>query len=70
MLMVQYMVKGIVGIQGPIYEGTGCFHRRKVIYGLQPDDFENEGKDLTSVQTGTHIDSQDHDSSYSYSISN
>ncbi|CAL5391172.1 unnamed protein product [Camellia sinensis] len=26
------------GIQGPLYGGTRCFHRRKVIYGLSPDD--------------------------------
>ncbi|GMP53944.1 hypothetical protein CsSME_00019254 [Camellia sinensis var. sinensis] len=31
------MVHG-TGIQGPLYEGTRCFHRRKVIYGLSPDD--------------------------------
>ncbi|TQD79313.1 hypothetical protein C1H46_035150 [Malus baccata] len=29
---------GIAGIQGPIYAGTGCVHRRKVIYGLSPTD--------------------------------
>ncbi|THG13570.1 hypothetical protein TEA_007833 [Camellia sinensis var. sinensis] len=28
----------MVGFQGPLYGGTGCFHRRKVIYGLSPDD--------------------------------
>ncbi|CAN6708088.1 unnamed protein product [Malus baccata var. baccata] len=36
---------GLAGIQGPIYAGTGCFHRRKVIYGLSLTD--NEGN-LTS----------------------
>ncbi|KAI8012702.1 Cellulose synthase-like protein B3 [Camellia lanceoleosa] len=36
----KYLVGGIVGIQGPFYGGTGCFHRRKVIYGLSPDDNE------------------------------
>ncbi|RVW38920.1 Cellulose synthase-like protein H1 [Vitis vinifera] len=30
-------VSGIAGLQGPNYSGTGCFHRRKVIYGLWPD---------------------------------
>ncbi|XP_004287961.1 PREDICTED: cellulose synthase-like protein H1-like [Fragaria vesca subsp. vesca] len=29
---------GIAGIQGPLYAGTGCFHRRKVIYGLSLQD--------------------------------
>ncbi|ONK58140.1 uncharacterized protein A4U43_C09F8620 [Asparagus officinalis] len=27
---------GIGGIQGPFYGGTGCFHRRKIIYGASP----------------------------------
>ncbi|GMP53950.1 hypothetical protein CsSME_00019258 [Camellia sinensis var. sinensis] len=35
-----YLGHGLVGIQGPFYGGTGCFHRRKVIYGLSPDDNE------------------------------
>ncbi|KAI8011387.1 Cellulose synthase-like protein B6 [Camellia lanceoleosa] len=34
---MKYMGHGTVGIQGPFYGGTGCFHRRKVIYGLSPD---------------------------------
>ncbi|KAL9457494.1 hypothetical protein AB3S75_006525 [Citrus x aurantiifolia] len=41
--------KGIVGIQGPFYAGTGTFHRRKVIYGLWPDEIENQGKCINSV---------------------
>ncbi|KAK1568763.1 hypothetical protein Q3G72_028405 [Acer saccharum] len=41
-LLHEYVGKGIVGIQGPFFQGTGCFHRRKVIYGLWPDDIENE----------------------------
>ncbi|KAJ9686468.1 hypothetical protein PVL29_015392 [Vitis rotundifolia] len=28
----KYMGSGIVGLEGPMYSGTGCFHRRKVIY--------------------------------------
>ena len=31
------MGSGIAGLQGPLYSGTGCFHRRKVIYGSWPD---------------------------------
>ncbi|KAM1429458.1 hypothetical protein ACFX2I_045655 [Malus domestica] len=34
----KYVGHGIAGIQGPIYAGTGCVHRRKVIYGLSPTD--------------------------------
>ncbi|XP_044466004.1 cellulose synthase-like protein B4 [Mangifera indica] len=44
LLLHEYMGKGIVGIQGPFYGGTGCFHRRKVIYGLWPDEIKNQGK--------------------------
>jgi hypothetical protein len=39
----QYLARGIVGIQGPFYGGTGCFHKRKVIYGLSPHDEESNG---------------------------
>ena len=31
------MGEGISGLQGYFYSGTGCFHRRKVLYGLCPD---------------------------------
>ncbi|KAH7680951.1 Cellulose synthase protein [Dioscorea alata] len=31
------VVLGIAGLQGPGYNGTGCFHRRKIIYGSPPD---------------------------------
>ncbi|GFZ03821.1 cellulose synthase-like B [Actinidia rufa] len=37
-VLYEYIGHGIVGIQGPLYGGTGCFHRRKVIYGLSPDE--------------------------------
>ncbi|XP_062106081.1 cellulose synthase-like protein H1 [Humulus lupulus] len=40
-VMFEYMAKGITGLQGPCYGGTGCFHRRKIIYGLSPDDTEH-----------------------------
>ncbi|TYK09602.1 cellulose synthase-like protein H1 isoform X2 [Cucumis melo var. makuwa] len=30
------VTRGIMGLQGPIYSGTGCFHRRKVLYGQFP----------------------------------
>ncbi|KAL5573381.1 hypothetical protein UlMin_022978 [Ulmus minor] len=41
-----YAAKGLEGIQGGFYGGTGCFHRRQVIYGLSPDNIEvgQEGK--------------------------
>ncbi|XP_018848465.2 cellulose synthase-like protein H1 [Juglans regia] len=36
-VLQEYMARGIAGFQGPFYGGTGCFHRRKIIYGLSPD---------------------------------
>ncbi|GMH11026.1 hypothetical protein Nepgr_012867 [Nepenthes gracilis] len=39
LIVLQYFFcRGATGIQGPLYEGTGCFHRRKVIYGLSPNE--------------------------------
>ncbi|KAF2292238.1 hypothetical protein GH714_017923 [Hevea brasiliensis] len=46
---VLYFGRGMNGIQGPCYGGTGCFHRRKVIYGLCPDEVESKASNLTSV---------------------
>eukprot|EP00252_Welwitschia_mirabilis_P023444 TRINITY_DN661_c0_g1_i3.p1 TRINITY_DN661_c0_g1~~TRINITY_DN661_c0_g1_i3.p1 ORF type:complete len:749 (+),score=74.46 TRINITY_DN661_c0_g1_i3:71-2317(+) len=37
------LAKGMNGFQGAVYCGTGCFHRRKAIYGNPPD-----CKDFTS----------------------
>ncbi|KAF9688280.1 hypothetical protein SADUNF_Sadunf02G0181200 [Salix dunnii] len=45
----KYIGSGIVGIQGPFYAGTGCFHRRKVIYGAYPHDIGIQAKSLTPV---------------------
>ncbi|KAI4322516.1 hypothetical protein L6164_022202 [Bauhinia variegata] len=36
----KYIGSGMAGIQGPFYGGTNCFHRRKALYGLPPDDFK------------------------------
>ena len=38
--IMQYLAAGLAGLQGPFYAGTNCFHRRKVIYGLSPDDLD------------------------------
>lgn len=45
----KYLGSGIVGIQGPFYQGAGCFHRRKVIYGSCPRDVGIQAKSLTPV---------------------
>ncbi|TVU14500.1 hypothetical protein EJB05_37974 [Eragrostis curvula] len=36
-VLFQKLGSGIAGLQGIFYNGTGCFHRRKVIYGMPPD---------------------------------
>ncbi|KAM0009567.1 putative cellulose synthase (UDP-forming) [Helianthus debilis subsp. tardiflorus] len=33
-----YLINGISSIQGTLYVGSNCFHRRKVIYGSSPND--------------------------------
>ncbi|KAG5545605.1 hypothetical protein RHGRI_017931 [Rhododendron griersonianum] len=43
-VLYEYLGRGLAGIQGPFYGGTGCFHRRKVICGLSPFDEEISGK--------------------------
>ncbi|XP_011007182.1 PREDICTED: cellulose synthase-like protein H1 [Populus euphratica] len=48
----KYIGSGIVGIQGPFYGGTGCFHRRKVIYGSCPRDVGIPAESLTPVHGG------------------
>ncbi|XP_020524516.1 cellulose synthase-like protein H1 isoform X3 [Amborella trichopoda] len=35
---VLVVLAGISAIQGPCYAGTGCFHRRKTIYGFPAED--------------------------------
>ncbi|XP_043688843.1 cellulose synthase-like protein H1 isoform X1 [Telopea speciosissima] len=41
--------RGIAGIQGPFYSGTGCFHRREVIYGLSPDEAETKARYISFI---------------------
>ncbi|KAJ7948134.1 Cellulose synthase-like protein [Quillaja saponaria] len=35
-LTYEIIGRGMGGIQGPVYAGTGCLHNRQVIYGLSP----------------------------------
>ncbi|WJX73823.1 hypothetical protein P8452_57560 [Trifolium repens] len=39
-----YIGSGFAGLQGIIYAGTNCFHRRNVMYGLSPNDIQNAKK--------------------------
>ncbi|XP_018482999.1 cellulose synthase-like protein B3 isoform X2 [Raphanus sativus] len=45
-----YVGGGIAGIQGPVYAGSGCFHTRRVMYGLSVDDLDDDGN-LSSLAT-------------------
>lgn len=36
-VLQRYLSRGATAVQGPFYGGTGCFHRRKIIYGSSPD---------------------------------
>ncbi|CAH8264499.1 unnamed protein product [Arabidopsis lyrata] len=49
-VLQSYLGRGIAGIQGPIYIGSGCVHTRRVMYGLSPDDLEGDGS-LSLVAT-------------------
>ncbi|XP_041007306.1 cellulose synthase-like protein H1 isoform X1 [Juglans microcarpa x Juglans regia] len=52
-VLFEYIARGIDGIQGPIYGGTGCFHRRKIIYGLSPDNVDSiDGKLAEALLSG------------------
>ncbi|KAG9457559.1 hypothetical protein H6P81_002067 [Aristolochia fimbriata] len=44
----EVQVRGIAGIGGPLYAGTGCFHRRKIIYGQHPPNPEIHTSKLSS----------------------
>ncbi|CAA7036873.1 unnamed protein product [Microthlaspi erraticum] len=49
-LLQSFLERGVAGIQGSVYTGSGCFHTRRVMYGLYPDDVEDNGS-LSSVAT-------------------
>ncbi|KAM7271327.1 hypothetical protein ACFE04_030541 [Oxalis oulophora] len=43
-VLTEYICKGLEGIQGMFYSGSGCFHRRKVIYGSWPNKDKQNGE--------------------------
>ncbi|XP_042519700.1 cellulose synthase-like protein H1 isoform X2 [Macadamia integrifolia] len=50
LVMLQHVVfRGLAGIQGPLCGGSGCFHRRKVIYGLSPDEAETKARYMSLI---------------------
>ncbi|KAG8064490.1 hypothetical protein GUJ93_ZPchr0004g39552 [Zizania palustris] len=48
---------GIAGLQGCFYGGTGCFHRRKVIYGMAPDSI-GTGRGVTTTGSQSYKELQ------------
>ncbi|XP_061375276.1 cellulose synthase-like protein B4 isoform X2 [Gastrolobium bilobum] len=56
-----YMGGGLAGLQGVLYVGTNCVHRRKVIYGLSPDQDIQIGKKDLGVTYGTLDSLYSHD---------
>ncbi|XP_020524403.1 cellulose synthase-like protein H1 [Amborella trichopoda] len=56
-VLFSVVMAGVSGIKGPPYSGTGCFHRRKAIYGFPPDD--SKGKCLEffdGIQPHVYLD--------------
>ncbi|AEC08697.1 cellulose synthase-like B3 [Arabidopsis thaliana] len=53
-VLQSYLGRGIAGIQGPTYAGSGCFHTRRVMYGLSIDDLEDDGS-LSSLATRKYL---------------
>lgn len=49
--LMQYIIRGMAGLQGPYYGGTNTFHRRNAIYGLYPDEVQygKKGLALTKI---------------------
>eukprot|EP01018_Ginkgo_biloba_P033566 Gb_31941 [translate_table: standard] len=36
LFLYDVLLKAMDGVRGPLYIGTGCFHRRRVLYGCEP----------------------------------
>ena len=52
---MQYVIRGMAGLQGPHYSGTNTLHRRNVIYGLCPEEIEIGRKGLSLVNTRNYL---------------
>ncbi|KAL5978353.1 hypothetical protein ACLOJK_029470 [Asimina triloba] len=48
-------LRGTAGIQGVMYAGTGCFHRRKVIYGQVPPDQYHKTKHHSNMPSNESV---------------
>lgn len=44
-VLQKYLLRGIDGVQGPYYCGSGCVHRRKVLYASRPEDMDTKARD-------------------------
>jgi cellulose synthase A len=51
---LQINLKGLDGIQGPMYVGTGCVFRRRALYGYEPPTKEGNKKAIQNICCGAH----------------
>ncbi|CAN6843030.1 unnamed protein product [Brassica oleracea] len=56
-VLQSHLSRGFAGIQGSIYSGSGCFHTRRVMYGLSVDDLEEDGSP-SSVNARKFLDEE------------
>ncbi|XP_038902760.1 cellulose synthase-like protein H1 [Benincasa hispida] len=56
---MEYIVPGLAGSQGPSYMGTGCIHRRKVLYGQSPNEHKINGNISETTLYRTFGNSED-----------
>ncbi|KGN63228.1 cellulose synthase-like protein H1 [Cucumis sativus] len=69
-VMMEFTFRGMAGIQGPGYMGTGCIHRRKVLYGQSPDGANIFGKHYDSELHKTFGSSKDFVNSAAHALRN
>eukprot|EP00253_Pinus_taeda_P029721 PITA_29721 len=48
-LFLSTLARGMNGLQGAVYCGTGCFHQRKALYGVPPAANHYKNKDVRKI---------------------
>lgn len=54
-IFLSTLARGMNGLQGAIYCGTGCFHRRKALYGVPPAADQYNNKDVKQVHNHAKV---------------
>lgn len=54
-IFLSTLARGMNGLQGAIYCGTGCFHRRKALYGVPPAADQYNNKDVRQVHNHAKV---------------